>query len=233
MMKTLSTTTFCRWLQKLAGLAAVLAALAMLLPVERASGLPGSAGDQPGLAQRPTVSDCEMQLGQVTPYLQQESPPYAGLILWHNESQGYSLCHPAGWHPSAADQATVIFTPDKPRQGVRFYIQVMDTPSVMTKDDLRWRANWFDILINALPNADVSWQARWHTGNLNSFEATYAYSDEEILYLRWVRLLYVGAHQYWLVAEAPAIANSTSLQVMLDALMLTFRPDDQVLWHEQ
>jgi hypothetical protein len=75
----------------------------------------------------------------------------------------------------------------------------------------------------------VSWQTRWHTGNLNGFEATYTFSDDDIPYMRWVRLLYVGTHQYWLVAEAPAIASSTSLQVMLDALMLTFRPDDQML----
>jgi hypothetical protein len=226
-MKAYSKMMLRHCLAKLAGLAAVLAVLATVLPVTLASVPPGAGGYLPGLAQNPSVADCEVALALVTPYMQQETPPYAGLILWHNDAQGYSLCHPAGWSPPASDQTTVIFMPGQPNQGVRFYIQVMDTPNIMTNDDLRWRNHWFDVLVNDMPDADVSWQARWHTGNLNGFEADYTYSDEDIVFMRWARLLYVGTHQYWLVAEAPAAANSTRLQTMFDAMMLTFLPDDQ------
>ena len=208
-------------------LVTVVAVMATLLPVAEAADLPATTSAGPKLAQTRTVSDCEVQLTLVTPQLQQEFSTYTGIISWHNDPQGYSLCYPAGWSISAADQRTVVFTPEKPRQGTRVSIQVMTTPHVMTRDDLRWRGYWFDALVDDMPDADISWQARWHTGNLYGFEANYTYSADEVIYMRWVRLLYVGTRQYWLVAEAPAAANSTRLQTMFDAMMLTFQPDDQ------
>jgi hypothetical protein len=205
-------------------LATILAVMATVLPVAEAAQQPGTTGAESGLARPRTVSDCA---AQITPYLQQESPPYTGLILWHNDGQGYSLCHPAGWRVATEAPSTVVLTPDGPRQEARLYIQVMDTPHAITRDDLRWRSYWFDVLVNDMPDADVSWQAHWHTGSLNGFEANYTYSDDDIVLMRWVRLLYVGTHQYWLVAEAPAMADSTILRQMFGAMMLTFRPDDQ------
>ena len=229
-MKASLRLAFRRGVRSLISLAAVVTLVATTVPTALASDLSGGAGDQSGQAVGYTVADCEALLAQTALYPRQEGNADAGLIAWHGEPQGYGLCHPAGWHISTPDEASVVLTPVGQNPGVRFYVYAieMDTPNTMTESDLQWRIRWFNTTIDARPDADVSRQSLWQSGNVTVFEAEYTYTDTDVVFSRWARLMYVGTHQYWLVAEAPAAIVPGSLQPLFQTIMLTFRPDDQV-----
>jgi hypothetical protein len=227
-MKTLCRMSFRSRVKCLINLAAVLTLVATALPTARASDLSAAAGDQVGLAELYTLADCEAVLAQTALYPRQGGDADAGLIAWHGEPQGYGICYPAAWRISIPDTATFVLTPSGQNLGVRFYVIMMDTPDTMTESDLQWHIRWFNTIIDALPDADVSQQALWQSGNLTAFEAEYTYTGTDVVFSRWVRLIYVGTHQYWLVAEAPAAIASGSLRPIFETVMLTFRPDDQM-----
>lgn len=184
-----------------------------------------------GQAQRYTESECEVQPAQAAPARQCATPPPAGLALLRNDAGHYDLWRPATWQVRNLSDFLVdgvLLTPNEQNQGARFFIRATDTSAVITVDDLIWRIGWFNDLLQRLPDAQVQWQAHWINSNVTGFEAMYTYHDGDTVTKRWMRLLYVGTQQYWLVAEAPSIAEFDSLKLMFGTMMLTFHPDDQV-----
>jgi hypothetical protein len=216
-MNALSRTSLRNRLERVIGVVVVLSMVAAGVSSALASELPGAAGNQLSLAQDYDVVGCEAPL------------PQTALALLRSDAARYDLWRPAGWSVLGSGPWVVI-TPDGQSQGAYFSIQVMDTLNVMTIDDLNWRIERFNNLITDLPNAQVQWQAHWTDGNVTGLEAGYTFRDDsaDTTTARWVRLLYVGTQQYWLVAQAPSTAEFDRSRLMFAAMMLTFRPDNQV-----
>jgi hypothetical protein len=228
-MKALSGRSFRNRLERVIGLVVALVMICAAGSGALAAELPGGAGQDQSLSPS-NVTQCEAQLAQAAPDRQQAPPPYAGLASLHSDTGGFDLWRPAGWSVRIVDGTAIILNPDGGSQGASFSIQVMDTLNAVAIDDPQGRIDWFNNLITALPNTQVERQSRWYSGNITGFEARYTYSDDEsdTAIAGWMRLLYVGTQQYWLVAEAPSAAEFDSLEPMFLAMMLTFRPDDEV-----
>lgn len=222
--------TFSKKAQHVVRLIAALALSAAAFPAVVASAATTDTVGY-GLGQAYAIAGCDVQSVQLAPHRRSATPPLAGLVSLHNDVLGYDLWGPAGWsvtslwRGSATD--TIQLSPDVTDPSTHFTIQVAET-GALTADNLPGRMQLFDTLINALPDARVVWQARWFNANVAGFEAKYTYRDTDTAMVRWVRLLYMGSRQYYLIAEAPLAADSATVQSAFLPMMLTFHPDEQL-----
>jgi hypothetical protein len=228
-MNPLSRRSFRMRLERVIGSVVVMVMVGATVSSALAAELPAGAGNNRSLSPS-YVSQCEAELALAASNKQQAMPPYAGLMSVRSDTGRYDLWRPADWSVSGVDAATLVVAPGGQDQRAHFFIQATDTGHELTFDDLMGRITWFNDMLQFLPNSEILWQAHWIDGDVTGFEARYTSRDDEdgAASASWVRLLYVGARQYLLVAEAPSTADFDSLQPEFLAMMATFRLDDQV-----
>jgi hypothetical protein len=184
-------------------------------------------------AQYYLAPECNPLLAARVIDIRQAKPPLAGLMALRIDAFGYNLWRPSGWRLSYLDPREdsmqySVLTPDpRSSQTNYFLIEASDTGKVQTSDDLLAIANTFNERVQALPNVQVQWQARWRSANVIGFDARYTYSDGDALSMRWMRALYVGTRQYFLIAEASSPEEYDRMSPLFLAMMVTFRPDEQ------
>lgn len=225
-MNRFSSTVLRTAIQRVVRLAAVLTILTAALPGGLAAGTAGAADYQKGPAS--ALAECE---AQALPYRQQETPPYEGLASLRNDDMGYDLWRPVDWGFATEDPAAVVLAPDSEEQGARFSIYTLDAPGPTSVDDLQWRNDWFSWIMwmsSAGPDTRIISASRFWSDNISGLDGRYTYQDGDTRISRWVRLLYVGSRQYYLVAEAPATADSEEAQSAFLTMMVTFHPDEQL-----
>lgn len=163
----------------------------------------------------------------------QATVPYAALALLRSDASRYNVWRPASWQVQVSTDGrsrTTVVRPESRDARAYFVIVATDIGIDSSADRLERRIMGFDSLVHGLSNSQIQWQMQTYAGNVLAFDAQYTYQDEgnDIEAKRWVRQMYVGAWQYWLVAEASSPEEFDRLESDFLAMMVTFRPDDAV-----
>jgi hypothetical protein len=132
---------------------------------------------------------------------------YANLAILHSDVARYNVWRPASWQVRVSTDArsmTTVVSPGLRDSKAYFVVVATDIGIDSAADRLERRIKGFDSLVHILANTKIEWQMQTYAGNVLAFDARYTYRPDgsDIEAERWVRQLYVGTWQYWLVAEA-------------------------------
>jgi hypothetical protein len=160
-------------------------------------------------------------------------PPSPGLVLLQSETARYTVWRPGDWQMNAFvydDSSSTMVMPGARYPGAYFAIVVTETGLDTSVDRLQRRSEAFDSLAHALPNTQIEWQSRTYVGNMLVFDAQLTSRDDtsDVEAKRWVRQIYVGTRQYWLVAAASSPEEFAILEPDFLAMMVTFQPADAI-----
>ncbi len=154
---------------------------------------------------------------------------FSGLLVHRQPELGYSFFVPDGWHRLELVGATgpaALYAPSRDDTFTFFSAEGRDLGIDVTAADLSTLRAGFLQGLRQLPGSRLSQVEAEAIGRLISLEARQTYRDGAITRKRWVRLLYQGAVQVRLLAQAATVEEFNYWLPAFYMSMRTFRFGD-------
>lgn len=123
-------------------------------------------------------------------------------LSWHR-GKHYTFFTPKDWFTFTwvDGREGEIYGPDQNDPNTIFAVDVKDTGTTITADDLDALAEGFFESVQALPAVNIESRRQRVVAKLLEIEAQYTFDDAGETRKRWVRLFYYGQHQINMVAQ--------------------------------
>jgi hypothetical protein len=148
-------------------------------------------------------------------------PAFKGLT-WHRH-QYYSFFAPIDWQRVdwPDDREGVLFVPSADDPLTVLAVELRDLGLEPTPDDLDDLNEGFLSGIQALPDAQIEMQDKWHIGDTMCLEAKYTFMDGDVRRKRWVRQFYHETRQIAMTAQGASVEVYDYWQPMFFEAMMT------------
>lgn len=156
-----------------------------------------------------------------------ETPAFTGLFLHDDRKWRFRFWYPDGWHryELATGHEGVLYAPSRADQSTCFLVEARDMGIRVQESDLADLKQGFVEGLHSLTDVQIEWQDTWVAGTLIGLEAKYTLSDGEAKRKRWVRLLYEGKRQFYVVAQGASPEAYDYWLPMLNEMMMTLQID--------
>jgi hypothetical protein len=151
-------------------------------------------------------------------------PAFEGLILEQNEAWRYHFWYPKGWHryDLAGEKEGVLCSPDAQDPATYFSVETQRLPVVTRPEDVDVLCQGIEEGLSSLPGLHVESADQSSSGARLVFERVFTFQEGDTVRKRRIRLVYVGATLYSLIAQGKDEHAYAHWLSMLNYCYLTF-----------
>lgn len=151
-------------------------------------------------------------------------PAFEGLNLEQNEEWRYHFWYPKGWHryDLTGDQAGVLCSPNAQNPTTYFSVETQRLPVAARPEDVDVLRQGIEEGLASLPGLNVESADESSSGARLVFERVFTFEDDGVVRKRHIRLIYVGATLYSLIAQGEDEHAYTYWLSMLNYIYRTF-----------
>ena len=155
---------------------------------------------------------------------ERENPRYYGMFKHIDEEGGFALWFPTGWHRFELMEGHqgVIYSPYPDDLNTSFLAEKRRLEYSVTKKDVPILREGFQEGLMTLPGIEIEMQEETVTPTLITLEARLTFLDGEVRHKRWVRNIYWGNGQLFLVAQGSTVEEFDYWLPMFFNTMMTF-----------
>jgi hypothetical protein len=130
-------------------------------------------------------------------------PAFEGLILEQNEEWRYHFWYPKGWHryDLTGDKTGVLCSPNAQNPTTYFSVETSRLPVAARLEDVEVLRQGIEEGLSSLPGFSLESADESSSGARLTFERVFTFRDGDVVRKRRIRLVYVGATLYSLIAQ--------------------------------
>lgn len=149
-------------------------------------------------------------------------PFFEGLILEQNEAWRYHFWYPKGWHryDLTGGKTGVLCSPDAQAPTTYFSVETQRLPVAVRPEDVDALRQGIEEGLAALPELRIESTDESSKGARLVFERVFTFQDGGVTRKRRIRLLYIGATLYSLIAQGE---NGDAYEYWLSMLNYCYR----------
>jgi hypothetical protein len=151
-------------------------------------------------------------------------PAFEGLNLEQNEEWRYHFWYPKGWHryDLTGDKTGVLCSPHAQDPTTYFSVETQRLPVAARPEDVDVLRQGIEEGLASLPGYALESADESTSGARLTFERVFTFQDGSVVRKRRIRLIYVGATLYSLIAQGEDEHTYTYWLSMLNYCYLTF-----------
>jgi hypothetical protein len=151
-------------------------------------------------------------------------PAFEGLNLEQNEEWRYHFWYPKGWYRyDLADGKTgVLCSPNAQNPSTYFSVETQRLPVAARPEDVDVLRQGIEEGLSSLPGFSLESAEESSSGARLTFERVFTFQDGDVVRKRRIRLVYVGATLYSLIAQGEDEHAYTYWLSMLNYCYRTF-----------